>query len=200
MLGLALAVAGCATSPGHRDSSVGVPPRFSRVQQEDAYGPGDVSGFWRRLEDPILSELVEEALVGSTDLRSARARLLQARARRDFARADRFPTLGFSGSVTRRRSGTQRTITTGDGSAALSSSTAWGLYDAGFDASWEADVFGGKRRAQVAAQADLEASAADLGATQVSLVAEVALSYVELRSFQARLAIARRNLETQSET
>src|SRR5690606_19239848 len=74
------------------------------------------------------------------------------------------------------------------------------LYRAGFDAAWEPDVFGGQRRAVEAAQADLERSAAGLDDTRVSLAAEVALSYVEVRAFQARLAIAQGNLATQLET
>jgi NodT family efflux transporter outer membrane factor (OMF) lipoprotein len=74
------------------------------------------------------------------------------------------------------------------------------LFSTGFDASWELDLFGATRRALEAAQADLEASEADLHGAQVSLAAEVALNYVELRTFQARLAIARENLASQSET
>ncbi|WP_347248011.1 efflux transporter outer membrane subunit, partial [Zoogloea sp.] len=94
------------------------------------------------------------------------------------------PTVSTSAGVTR--------------SAALGADKT--LYSAGFDASWEPDVFGGTRRALEAAEADLEASLADMRATRVSLVAEVALNYVELRAYQARLAIARDNLGSQSET
>lgn len=194
-LGLALLIAGCAAAPKYRAPEVAVPRSFSRADAGGQGPAGDLSRFWSRLGDPLLDELVDESLANNRDLRSAGARLRQARAARNFARADRFPTLGFSGSVTRSRSGIAAASGSGGGASATRS-----LYDAGFDASWEADVFGGKRRAQAAAQADLEASAAELAATQVSLVAEVALSYVEVRSFQARLRIAHRNLETQSET
>jgi len=74
------------------------------------------------------------------------------------------------------------------------------LYSAGFDASWEPDVFGATRRGVEAAQADLEATGASLHDTQVSLAAEVAANYVELRGYQGRLKIARENLATQTET
>jgi NodT family efflux transporter outer membrane factor (OMF) lipoprotein len=73
-------------------------------------------------------------------------------------------------------------------------------FSAGFDASWELDVFGGLRRGVEAAEADLEASEASLRDTQVSLAAEVALDYVELRAFQAALDIARANAVSQAET
>jgi NodT family efflux transporter outer membrane factor (OMF) lipoprotein len=91
-----------------------------------------------------------------------------------------------------------RIRTSGEVGAGRSRTTE--LYSAGFDASWEPDVFGGTHRGIEAAQADLESSEASLNSTQVSLVSEVAVNYVEVRAFQARLAIARSNLESQSET
>lgn len=140
--------------------------------------------WWEQLSDPQLNGLIEDALAANPDLRSAGAALRAARANRNVASANRFPTVSTSAGVTR--------------SAALGADKT--LYSAGFDASWEPDVFGGTRRALEAAEADLEASLADMRATRVSLVAEVALNYVELRAYQARLAIARDNLGSQSET
>ena len=91
---------------------------------------------------------------------------------------------------------------TGSTSISLSKTggTAADLYSASFDASWEPDVFGATRRAEEAAQADLEATGASLHDTQVSLTAEAAANYVELRGYQGRLKIARENLATQTET
>lgn len=140
--------------------------------------------WWEQLSDPQLNGLIEDALAANPDLRSAGAALRAARANRNVASANRFPTVSTSAGVTR--------------SAALGAEKT--LYSAGFDASWEPDIFGGTRRALEAAEADLEASLADMRATRVSLVAEVALNYVELRAYQARLAIARDNLGSQSET
>ncbi|MGZ5729581.1 MAG: efflux transporter outer membrane subunit, partial [Burkholderiales bacterium] len=147
--------------------------------------------WWRELGDATLSRLIEQALQSSNDLRIAQARLREARGRRALAGAQRFPTVTASATASQIRSsgeiGNGRSMTTE-------------LYSAGFDASWEPDVFGGVRRGIEAAQADLEASQATLYSTEVSLVAEVALNYVEVRAFQARLAIARDNLASQSET
>jgi len=145
--------------------------------------------WWHQLDDPVLSELVEAALQANLDLRSAQARLRETRARRALAGANLAPSVGASGSVTRNRSseeaGTGRTTE---------------LYNAGFDAAWEPDVFGGRRRAVEGADADVAQSAANLAAAQVTLAAEVGRNYVELRGVQARLAIARGNLATQDET
>ncbi len=74
------------------------------------------------------------------------------------------------------------------------------VYSTGLDAAWELDLFGGKRRAVEATQADLEASEESLGSVLVSLAGEVALNYVDVRSFQARLAIAEANRDAQAET
>jgi NodT family efflux transporter outer membrane factor (OMF) lipoprotein len=150
---------------------------------------GDLSHWWRNLDDLLLSQLIEEALQSAPDLRTAQAKLRESRARRAVAGADLFPSATASGSGRRSRSSKE----TGSG-------TTSELYSAGFDASWELDVFGGVRRGVEASEADLEASLADLHATQVSLTAEVALAYIDVRTLQIRLGIARDNLASQSET
>jgi NodT family efflux transporter outer membrane factor (OMF) lipoprotein len=102
------------------------------------------------------------------------------------AGANRFPTLDLSVS--------ERSSRAGSGGARSE------LYAAGFDAGWELDVFGGVRRAVQAATADLAAAREDYADTLVSLFAEVALNYVEARTFEARLLVAQANLEAQTET
>jgi len=150
---------------------------------------GDLRQWWQSLNDPLLTELVDEALQASPDLRSAQARLREARARRTVAASARFPAVTAAGTATRSESSEE----TGSGDTRE-------LYRAGFDASWELDLFGGVRRSVEAAEADLAASAENLYNTQVSLAAEVATNYVDVRSLQIRLAIARDNLASQSET
>jgi NodT family efflux transporter outer membrane factor (OMF) lipoprotein len=188
-----LALAGCASvGPDYVAPQPQVPAAWSEAGDAAPMAPvgADLSHWWRRLDDPALSGLIDAALAGSTDLRSARASLREARARRALAGAELLPT------VTGLASGSHSRISPQNGGDSTSSE----LYSAGFDASWELDVFGGIRRGVEAAQADLEASEADLHATQVSVTAEVALNYVEVRAAQTRLAIARSNLESQSET
>ncbi len=191
-LGLLVAgLAGCAAvGPDYSPPPIDVPAEWQRAGEAPAAaGREDLSAWWQRLEDPLLSGLVDEALAGSLDLRSAQARLRQARALRGIAGAERFPAVSASASASRA-----------DGSEETGSGRSTELYRAGFDAQWEPDVFGGVRRGIEAAQAGVEAAAASLANTQVSLVAEVALNYVEVRAFQARLAIARSSLESQAET
>lgn len=151
--------------------------------------PADLANWWRQLDDPTLTGLIEQALQTSLDLRTAQAKLREARARRALAGAELFPTV--SGSAAGRR--VKASGESGGGGTA-------NRFSAGFDASWELDVFGGLRRGVEAAQADLEASEASLRDVQVSLAAEAAINYVELRASQAALDIARANAASQAET
>lgn len=149
----------------------------------------ELSRWWEQLDDAVLTDLVARALAANPDLRSARASLQAARARRAVASKDYSPTVSASVTRTANRATGERA----DG-------TTHNLYSAGFDASWEPDIFGATSSAVRAARADEAATEADVSATQVSLAAEVALNYVELRAFQAKLAIARDNLVRQTET
>ena len=145
----------------------------------------DLAAWWQRFNDPTLTALVTEALQANTSVRSAQAALQQARAQRDVQQAGMGPSVGATGSARRGKSG---------GNDATNS------FQAGFDASWEPDVFGGNRAALSASEADVQASATSLANVQVSLAAEVAVTTIELRSLQTRLAIARSNLAAQTET
>jgi NodT family efflux transporter outer membrane factor (OMF) lipoprotein len=117
-------------------------------------------------------------------VRSGEARLRQARASRDLAVANLYPSLSASAGPTRSRSG----------------GTSQTLYDAGFDARWEPSIFGGLTDAADAAQADAAAAQANLASIRASLAAEVALEYINLRLAQQRLAIVRANVVSQTET
>lgn len=189
-LALVALLAGCtAVGPDYVRQEPAAPAAWTYAAGVGSAATEDLAHWWQRLQDPLLATLVEEALRNNPDLRSAQAKLRESRARRDLASSNRFPTVTASITGSRNRS-----------SAAAGSGTTNNLFSAGFDASWEPDVFGGQRRAVEAAEAELGASLASLHDVQVSLAAEIALNYIELRSFQSRLAIARNNLATQSET
>jgi len=151
--------------------------------------PQRLAAWWTTLNDPELSSLIERAAARNLDLRKAKARVREARARRGLSRADFYPTLDATGSVTRSR-----------GSADMGGATTSDLFSTGLDASWEIDLFGGVRRSVEAAEADLQAAGEDLHDTLVSLLAEVALNYVDLRTSQARLAVTEASLKSQEET
>lgn len=188
-------LAGCtALGPEHAPPVRDVPAAWSRI--ETSAQPvaatemtGDLSAWWHALDDPLLSALIVEAGQASLDVRSAQARVREARARRTVAGAGYYPDVTATGRARRTRSSEE----TGSGGT-------HDLFSAGFDASWELDVFGGVRRGVEAAEADLASTEASLDAARVSLASEVALNYIEARSLQMRLGIARASLATQMET
>ncbi|MBB1077984.1 efflux transporter outer membrane subunit [Rhodoferax sp. 4810] len=144
--------------------------------------------WWTLLRDPLLNSFIRQAIAGNLDLEQARSRLLQARASRDINSAGLLPSLDARGSVIENRTSSNR-----------GSGTNITNYFLGFDAGWELDLFGGTRRTVEAAQAKLEASEEDLRDVLVSLLAEVALNYIDVRTYQVRLQIAQDNLAAQQE-
>lgn len=192
-----LMLSGCATvGPDYVKPDTSLSPTWhSKLKGGPIAGemnPQTLAAWWSTLNDPELSSLIDRAVSGNLDLKKAKARIREARARRGIAKAGLFPTFDATGSATwnssSKDSGTEKTSETSD------------LYTASFDAGWEIDIFGGVRRSIEVSQADLEASHEDLRDVLVSLLAEVALNYIDFRTFQLRLTFAENNLETQNET
>ena len=128
---------GCAAvGPDYMPPEVSTPQEWSASLagglSVEAMDPEKMADWWSTLNDPTLTSLINRAVAGNLDLRQASARAREARARRGMSQADRFPTIGTSGSVNVVRSSEK----TGSG-------TERDLYAAGFDAGWELDVFGG---------------------------------------------------------
>jgi NodT family efflux transporter outer membrane factor (OMF) lipoprotein len=152
----------------------------------------DLVGWWRGLGDPTLAALVERALGEGLDVRAALERLAEARAVRGIAAGERWPTLDGRLDYAHARE---------------SENTPFGpfapetdIHSLGIDAAWELDLWGRVRRSIEAADRDLEVSGSDAQAVAVSVAAETALRYVELRAFQRRLELARVNVSLQEQT
>ena len=171
------------------------PARLMAVGQSAQYSTALSSEpFWRQIGDPTLARLIEEALRTSTNVDAAEARLTGARASRRVSAYDLAPSVTAIGSATRQRA----SIAQGPG--LTSQLPQRDLYDVGFDASWELDVFGRVNRT-VNAYGTLATSAEyGLRDVQVSLAAEVARTYFELRGAEQQLAVARRNADVQRRT
>lgn len=189
-LGLVLLATGCKVQTEYQKPKLESPARFTQGDAQDAVGLESVA-WWKQFSDPTLDSLISRAVQGSLDIQQAQARILQARATFSSAKADQWPSVNATGSYSRE--GTSRNATS-------STAGTYSLYQAGFDATWEIDLFGGKRKAREAAEARLEASYEDLGATVLTLQGDVATNYIALRSSQALLDIAKRNAEAQRQT
>ena len=185
-------LAGCLVGPDYRAPLSSAPPQWSEplAGGETSDAPS-IATWWKSFHDPELDTLVAKAVVSNLDLRIAEARVREARAQRGIADADLWPSADASTSYSRQRmSGNQPLMPPG---ATLDND----LYQAGFDAAWELDLFGGRRRGVQNADAGIAAALFSRQDVQVTLVAEVARNYIAARSFQKRLAIAQQNITAQ---
>ena len=185
---IAAALSACAgLVPQHPGDppAMDVPATWSATTAGIRAGDTIHSDWWREFNDPQLTSLVERALAANTDVHAAVAALRQARALVTLARANLLPQVDASASAQRSKA---------------SGTSAANLFRAGFDASWEPDLFGANRAGVNAALADASARAASLADVQVSIAAEVATAYLEWCGTRVRLNVARDNLAIQQET
>lgn len=202
-------IAGCTVGPDYKRPDAPSPNQWaspttapsnvpSTQVSVPSTQPATIGLWWKQFNDPTLDRLINQSLRGNLDLRQAAARLREARANRGVTGADLWPDLNASGSYTRSRSagvarsGSNTVVNTGN-----SGNGSKGTWQAGFDASWEIDVFGGTRRNVEAADADIAAAIEDSRDVLVSLTAELATNYLDLRSAQQRIAIAKNSVELQ---
>ncbi len=182
-------LAGCAVGPNYVAPTT-APAEFADIATVITTQPFEAH-WWSQFGDPVLDSLVERALAGDPDLRIAEARLREAHALLRGTRRERWPggevVLGYE-----RRNAQQPGVS--DERVEVSG------YEAGITTAWELDLFGRLRRGVEAATADAEAAAARLRDAHVLVAAEVALTYLELRGAQKRLAVAEANRRNQQET
>ncbi len=157
----------------------------------------DLAHWWSALEDPVLDRLVSTALAQNLDLRQAAARVDEARALRDRAAGERAPTAGAAASVNRRRQSENGPLPVGSIPGLEATQT---IYDAGFDAAWEADLFGAKRRALEGASARLQATEVEAQGVRMRVVAEVARSWFAAVGARYEWRAQRASLDTLQQT
>ncbi len=186
----ALTVSGCMVGPNYHPPQTTVPTEWAGVAITPPYQlvvateqPADLTQWWQKFKDPTLTALVEEAIKTNLDLQIAEAQLRQARALRGVVAGGLWPSVTASGSYQLLHKGVEQD-----------------LYQAGFDAVWELDFFGGQRRSVEAATANIQAALEGIRDVQVSLIAEVALNYIQLRGYQQEIVIAQNNLKSQQHT
>ena len=204
LLLLAATAAGCMVGPDYHPPQLDVPPAWGELSQSTK--PGDASAaaaapqadqlaqWWTVFQDPQLSALVSWAVSSNLDLEQAADRIRQARALRTIAGGPLWPNVATQNSYAREHT-SGNTLT-----SANDLGKTFDLYQVGFDASWELDVFGGNRRAVEAAEATLQAAEFDRASVLVTLLGEVASNYVTYRALQQRIAIATDNVKSQQNT
>jgi NodT family efflux transporter outer membrane factor (OMF) lipoprotein len=196
------ALSGCTVGPNYR----GAPPVAENALRSDAFVRAPTTGvaptrapnqWWLALDDPQLNDLIDAAFAYNPDLHIAQARLRESRAQLQQQRANALPKVSANAAAPRLRQPDLSVLSAQSASGGSSGGGPLQFYTAGFDATWEIDLFGGTRRAIEAASAEAEAVNADLADTRVSLAAEVAQAYIDLRDEQQRLALAQRQTEVE---
>ncbi len=188
---------GCSTDPvGPQASGIDVPNAWTRLWSKPEVPAGDVplasSGtaeieqlWWRSFDDAALDRLIDGALANNKTLKIAQARVEEARANRRGAVANLWPEISATGSVSRANQGV------------LTNNKAISIQEADLQASWEVDLFGKNQARTAEAAAILQSEDARRQAVMVSLLAEVARGYFDLRNYEAQIAITKKNLVTQ---
>src|SRR5437016_4372720 len=190
-------LSGCAVGPNYRAPQTKAPAQWNEsLAGGETNSSAASTEWWKNFHDSELDSLIERAVRSDLYLRIAQARVREARAQYGIASAYLWPTVDGSSSYARQRQSKHQTLL---GSFPFPPGVPFenDVYQAGFDASWEIDVFGGKRRAKEAAGAQVSASEFGRRDVLITLLGDVARNYVELRGYQGRLAIARENIEAQ---
>jgi NodT family efflux transporter outer membrane factor (OMF) lipoprotein len=187
-------IAGCKVGPNYEPPTVtSLPEQWQNASDGRAEDPNTLAQWWLLFNDPVLTELIEEASQSSFDLQAALSRIAESRALRNAVAGQYAPTLDATGFYRRSRESE-------NGMNPMMGGQRNDLYSAGFDAAWEIDFFGRIGRGVESAQAALEASVEDYRAIRTSLMAEVGRNYIELRSAQKRIQYAQSNVEIQRQT
>ncbi|MGF6478658.1 efflux transporter outer membrane subunit [Paraburkholderia sp. JPY419] len=201
MLVVASLSAGCAVGPDYVRPDVPMPERFmgqTAVDHRHATTTADLVTWWTAFGDPQLTRFVALALEQNLDLAQASARVAQARSALGAANAALLPSGNVSGQAARVYQSVETPL-----GRVLNSTPGFerygNEYEANLSASWELDVFGGLRRGREAALAEYEASEAGAAATRLAVAAQTADIYISIRGLQARLNVARRQVQTQQD-
>lgn len=201
---LSLAMLGCSTTPRLPKANAPVPDNWSKnVGVDNGRGvtfaeKPQAEAWWRQFHDPVLDALVERALAGCVDLKAAEARVREARAQRTVTISDFFPHTSLGGTEQRTRS--SRAEMAAMGPVGLLQPSHRSLYQAGFDTSWEIDIFGGTRASARGADARIAAELSGYEGVRISVAAETARNYFELRGAQAMRDVLEEMVRSQQET
>jgi NodT family efflux transporter outer membrane factor (OMF) lipoprotein len=193
------ALAACAVGPDYQRPRIASPATFmgtSAVAARPAASTADLIAWWRGFNDPVLTDLVTQALAQNLDIAQATARVRQSKASLQSATAAMLPSASISGQAAAAHQSLETPL--GRVLAAQPGFDRDGeSYAADLDASWEIDLFGGLRRDREARFADYQASQAGVAAARLTVAAQTADTYVLMRGLQARLAVARDQVDTQ---
>lgn len=193
-MALAAALSACTVGPDYKKPETAPGPQFANTVLPEFKRDGIEVAWWKQFDDPVLSDLIDRAVSHNRDLKAAEANLRIARALYLEAGLDLLPTITSHANYTAQKRSfdamNRRTFAPRE----------LELFNVGFDAFWEVDIFGRIRRNVEARDAEVDAAEADLRDLLVSVISEVARNYLELRGLQNQLNVAQRNADNQAAT
>ncbi len=199
LLSCSLILTGCAVGPNYVTPDLEMPQSWyattDETETESVPTPNNLSSWWLLLNDPQLEQLIDMAMQGNISLKETYYRIVEAQAQKRYTQGEYLPRIDMQTSYTRSET-TENTTLKRTGQKTEPMDT----YSAGLMTSWELDLFGRIRRSVESADASLDASQEAYNELMVSLTAQVASSYIELRTLQERIDFARKNIELQKET
>ena len=188
-------LSGCMVGPKYQSPEMAMPTAFEE-KGESVGGDGDLTQWWKQFDDPVLDGLIAEALEANYDLRVAIEKIEQTRAQYRIERSHLWPEIDLNATATRTRI-SQNLLpappkSTG-GTGFLP--TFLNIFQVGFDAIWEFDLFGKFRHAKKAANYLWEASKEDAQSVLLSVVSEVAVNYTNIRALQKKIELAKSRVD-----
>lgn len=183
-------LAACAVGPDYETPNLTLPGNWSNLSRNTPATVPELASWWRKLKDPELDLIIEEAINGNLDVKTVKAKVREARATYQQTGSSLSPAVDGSAEAARSKNASG----VGGGETVTNSLTA------GLSASWELDLFGANRRTVQAARYGLNAAEEELRASLLTLIGEVATNYVEARGYQAQIALAQQTAQSQRET
>jgi outer membrane protein TolC len=200
-----IVLSGCfAVGPDYEPPKMPVPRQWMETTKTGSHlAPPDK--WWKTFNDPVLDNLIGDAIASNLDFKLALERVKDARALRSATIAAGLPSLGAKSNVSRRFNNSSSSSSQSGGTGSAIGGVGVGkqlinIFQMGFDAQWELDFFGGVRRAVEAADATVEAEVENSRDVLVTLLGDVARNYIDLRANQRLAAITRENLHAQQDT
>ena len=193
-------LSGCMIGPDYQKPAMQLPSSFHNADEMQRrlateHQP-DLSTWWEGFNDPLLNQYIEKALLNNLDLEQAIARVSQVRALAQGAKAALLPSAQVNGQATLNRQSLEEPL-----GRLLNATPNYdrngGLYDISGSVSWDLDIFGGLRKNREAAKAEYLAADAYKSAVQLAVAAETADTYVLVRTFQSRIRLTKKRIETQ---
>lgn len=178
-------------SAGSRYPDINLPEHWRYVSEQTIEAPDDLTGWWRVFGDSTLNSLVSQGLETNLTVAEAYHRSLASKAAIGVARAGWYPEIGLSAGYTRAR-------TSGRTTSVTMSPVTQSYFNAGLNASWEIDIFGRIAKGVKAKKSAYMASKAEWAGAMVSITAQIAAQYIQLRTLQAQMAVAKAHLESQN--